>query len=250
MLSDTKPAIRVAMWSGPRNISTAMMRSWENRADTAVVDEPFYAAYLKATGIVHPMQEEVLASQAQDFSQVITTSLENTLAAGQHIQYQKHMTQHMVSEIDDTWFSSLRHAFLIRNPDEVVASYGEKRDSVTADDIGFVRQKELYDKVVASCGVHPPVIDAKDVLKNPRKILEKLCSALDLEFDDNMLAWRAGPRDSDGVWAAHWYQNVEKSTKFAPYIEKSINLSKGQQRVADESRPYYQQMFEKRIVAD
>ncbi len=250
MTNQTPPPIRIAMWSGPRNISTAMMRCWDSRADTAVVDEPFYAAYLTATGIVHPMQREVLASQSSDWAEVIKSQLENDLAAGQTIQYQKHMTQHMVAELDQDWFSSLRHAFLIRSPEQVVASYGVKRESVTADDIGFAKQKELYDKVVAINGHKPPVIDAKDVLINPRKVLLKLCAALGVVFDENMLSWPAGPRQSDGAWAPHWYHNVEKSTEFAPYQAKPVDLNKQQQRVVDQSRPYYEEMYSHRIVAD
>ncbi len=250
MIETSPDPVRVAMWSGPRNISTAMMRSWESRDDTTVVDEPFYAAYLTATGIVHPMQAEVLASQSSNWPEVIKRELEADLALGKTIQYQKHMTQHMVADIDEDWFLSLNHAFLIRSPEAVVASYGIKRESVTADDIGFAKQKELYDKVVALTGCRPPVIDARDVLCNPRNVLGQLCEALGVVFDENMLRWVAGPRESDGVWAAHWYQNVEKSTGFAPYQPKQITLSKEQQRVADQSRPYYQEMYEKRIIAE
>ncbi len=239
--------IRIAMWSGPRNISTAMMRSWGNRTDTDVIDEPFYAAYLNATGVVHPMQQEVLASQSLDYAHVIESELEKHLAPGKLIQYQKHMTLHMVADIDEEWFVALRHAFLIRNPDEVVASYGLKRDSVTADDLGYVKQKQLYDKVVALQGSRPPVIDAKDVANNPKEVLRKLCECLDVSFDERMLRWAAGPRASDGVWAAHWYQNVEKSTEFVPYKNKPLNLSKEQQWIADQSRPFYQEMYKHRI---
>ncbi|MFT6045644.1 MAG: hypothetical protein ACI9WC_001345 [Arenicella sp.] len=250
LLDQESAIVRIAMWSGPRNISTAMMRCWEGRADTAVIDEPFYAAYLTATGTVHPMQAEVLASQSSDWAEVIKHSLESDLAAGQCIQYQKHMTQHMVADLDHDWFSSLRHAFLIRSPEQVVASYGVKRESVTADDIGFAKQKELYDSVVSILGYKPPVVDARDVLDKPKIVLQKLCHALGVSFDLNMLSWPAGPRDSDGAWAPHWYQNVEKSTGFAPYQVKQIELSKQQQRVADESRPYYEEMYKQRIVAD
>ncbi|MFT6100633.1 MAG: hypothetical protein ACJAYF_003194 [Arenicella sp.] len=245
-----KAPIRIAMWSGPRNISTAMMRSWESRADTTVIDEPFYAAYLRVTGMVHPMQGEVLASQSSDWAEVIKNELQNELLAGQSIQYQKHMTQHMVTDLDHDWFSSLRHAFLIRSPEQVVVSYGAKRESITADDIGFAKQKELYDKVVALSGQKPPVIDAKDVLSNPANVLQKLCHALDVKFDQNMLSWSAGPRESDGVWAAHWYHHVEKSTGFGPYQAKQFELSKQQQRVVDQSLPYYLEMYNERIVAD
>lgn len=237
---------RIAMWSGPRNLSTAMMRAWENRTDTAVVDEPFYACFLTHSGIRHPMQEEVLASQPNDWRAVIEQNLCCDLAAGQCIQYQKHMTHHMIAEIDQDWFASVKHAFLIRHPADVVSSYSEKRESVTAADIGFAKQKVLYDLAVRM-GDTPPIIDAADVLKNPRHCLSQLCEQLQLEFDDNMLQWPAGPRDSDGAWAPHWYHNVEKSTGFAPFKKKEVSLSQQEQAVVDECLPYYQAMHEQRI---
>ena len=247
MLRQPSKTIRIAMWSGPRNISTAMMRSWGNRDDTVVIDEPFYAAYLNATGIVHPMQQEVLASQSKKFSQVIKTELENRLPQDKFIHYQKHMTQHMVTDIDEAWFSSLRHAFLIRNPEEVVASYGVKRESICQDDLGFAKQKELYDKVVSIQGRKPPVVDARDVSNDPEGVLHKLCECLGVPFAQSMLNWSAGPRDSDGVWARHWYQNVEKSTGFLPFKNKQTKLTKEQKLMADRCQPYYQEMYKDRI---
>ena len=229
----TDTAIRIAMWSGPRNISTAMMRSWENRADTAVIDEPFYACYLTETGIVHPMQEEVLASQPRSWQEVIQQDLSGELIEGQTIQYQKHMTQHMVGELDEQWFASLRHCFLIRHPEEVVASYGEKRGKVTAEDVGFSRQRELFE-FAKNRGYNTPVIESRKVLQQPETSLKAICSALEVPFDTAMLNWPVGTRDSDGSWAPHWYQNVEKSTGFAPYVEKEISLTVEQQLVADQ----------------
>jgi len=228
----TQDVIRVAMWSGPRNISTAMMRAWENRADTAVVDEPFYACYLSKSGVVHPMQNDVLASQATEWQRVIEGTLSAPLQEGQTVQYQKHMTLHMIDEIDPVWFSSLRHAFLIRHPAEVVFSYAKKRDAVTAADVGFQRQRELFEMVCA-LGTTPPVIESNDVLKDPSDTLGKLCDALRISFDPAMLQWPAGRRDTDGVWAAHWYQNVEQSTGFAPYSKKDLRLTPLQQNVVD-----------------
>lgn len=228
----TDQAIRIAMWSGPRNISTAMMRSWENRADTAVVDEPFYACYLSTTGIVHPMQEQVLASQSSSWQQVIDEQLRCELEKGQHIQYQKHMTQHMVNDLDEDWFCSLRHAFLIRHPAQVVASYAQKRSSVTPEDVGFTRQREIFE-LARTLGLNTPVIESTAVLTNPEKALNALCGSLDVPFDSDMLSWPAGTRDSDGAWAPHWYQNVEQSTGFAPYSEKEIHLNVQQQKVVD-----------------
>lgn len=241
MSAMTDKVIRIAMWSGPRNISTAMMRAWENRADTAVVDEPFYACFLNATGIIHPMQDEVMASQSADWQTVIDQELEKDLPPPQKIQYQKHMTQHMVTDVDQQWFGSLRHAFLIRHPAEVVASYHQKRGEVSAADIGFTRQRELFEQVMASSGP-PPVIESNDVLRDPEGCLRKLCAALEVPFDTAMLSWPAGRRDSDGVWAPHWYQNVEKSTGFAPYRERRTQLTSAQQDVVEECLADYNQL--------
>jgi hypothetical protein len=238
---------RIAMWSGPRNISTAMMRSWENRSDTVVVDEPFYACYLTVTGIQHPMQQEVLASQSSDWPTVIEQELQAALPVNANVQYQKHMTQHMVNPIDEDWFRTIKHAFLIRHPAQVVASYGVKRDSVSAHDVGFARQAEIY-KMAEDLGFESiPVIDSQDVLANPEEMLTSLCEALDLAFDPAMLCWPAGPRDSDGVWAPHWYQNVEKSTHFAPYTPRELELTPEQNAVVEECLPYYDYMYQQRL---
>lgn len=230
--------IRVAMWSGPRNISTAMMRAWENRRDTAVVDEPFYACYLQHTGIVHPMQDEILDSQSTDWDEVIRFQLQSPLDEGQTIQYQKHMTHHMVAEINHEWFATLKHAFLIRHPADVVASYSRKRGTVTAQDIGFSQQRELFD-LAQSLGLPTPVVESSDVLKNPREKLTKLCAALQIPFDENMLAWPTGRRDSDGAWAPHWYNKVEASSGFAQYQKKDISLTAEQQAVVEECMDDY-----------
>lgn len=242
------PITRIAMWSGPRNISTAMMRAWENRPDTQVVDEPFYACYLTATGIVHPMQEQVLASQSSVWHEVIEQELHKPLPVGVNIQYQKHMTQHMVTDIDTQWFRSVKHAFLIRHPAEVVNSYGVKRATVTADDVGFALQSKIYRMAIDAGFTNIPVIDSKDVLRDPERVLSELCKALDVPFDAAMLQWPAGPRESDGAWAPHWYQNVEKSTRFGAYRERSFELSAEQQRVVDECLPHYHAMYERRLV--
>ena len=249
MNNDEANITRIAMWSGPRNISTAMMRAWENRADTAVVDEPFYACFLTATGIVHPMQAEVLAHQSSVWQDVVSQQLEKVLEPPQTIQYQKHMTQHMVVEIDQSWFASLRHAFLIRHPADVVASYSEKRESVSALDLGFAKQKELYDKALA-LGDQPPIIDSRDVLKNPERCLRALCIQLGISFDTNMLHWPPGLRESDGVWADHWYNKVKQSTGFEPYTAKTYTLTKEEQLIVDECLPYYQTLYKKRLCVD
>lgn len=206
--------IRIAMWSGPRNISTAMMRAWENRADCAVIDEPFYGAYLAATGRDHPMRAEVIASMPTDWG-IVARRCATTGAAP--IVYQKHMSQHMIAEAPTGWMDACRHAFLIRPPEAVAASFRDRYPGMEEADLGFVRQAELFEEIASRTGRVPPVIEARDVLEAPEAALRALCGALDVPFDPAMLAWPPGPRASDGVWAAHWYRAVEASTGFGPY---------------------------------
>ena len=222
-----KAPLRIAMWSGPRNISTAMMRAFENRADCAVVDEPFYAAYLARTGIIHPMREEVLSSQPQNPSAVIAGLL-GPVPGGAAIFYQKHMTHHMIDGIDLEWMSACANVFLIRAPARVVASYARKRSEANLADLGFERQAALFDREADRLGKAPPVIDADDVLADPRGMLQSLCEALAIPFSEEMLVWPAGSRESDGVWAAHWYQSVQASTGFsAPVAAPADHLPDG-----------------------
>ena len=240
--------LKIAMWSGPRNISTAMMRSWENRKDTQVVDEPFYAYYLAQTNAEHPMAKEVLASQSTDWQDV---SKQLSKAKYQHnIFYQKHMTHHMLEDIDLTWTKKLTHCFLIRDPLCVINSYVKKMPSVSNDDIGIKRQLQLYKQITDITGQDIPIIDSKDVLLNPRGILSKLCETLGIAFDENMLSWPTGSRASDGVWAKHWYENVEASNSFAAYQKPLLKLTEQQRLLAQENDGDYQQLYQKRLLAD
>ena len=212
--------LRLAMWSGPRNISTAMMRSWGNRADTVVVDEPLYAYYLKATGKHHPMAEEVIASGETDWRKVAasltTKGVESERETGR-IFYQKHMTHHLLPKVDRSWLAKLTNCFLIRDPAEVIASYLRKNEEMSFEDLGFGQQAEIFDWARKQSGKIPPVIDARDVLQNPERSLRLLCRSVEIEFDPAMLSWPPGLRASDGVWATHWYHEVTQSTGFAPY---------------------------------
>ncbi len=234
------------MWSGPRNISTAMMRAWENRDDCCVVDEPFYACYLEATGLDHPMREEVLASQPRDWGAVID-QLTAPLPAGCHLQYQKQMTHHMVASLNDEWLGTARHAFLIRDPYEMVASYVAKRGEVIAEDLGLAKAVEVFDRIRKSTGAEPPVIDAGDVLRWPEVALRRLCAALEVPFSDRMLAWPVGPRESDGVWAAHWYNAVVASSGFAPYSPREVELPDHLRSVAEACLPDYEYLRARRL---
>ncbi|MBP7649291.1 MAG: hypothetical protein KA085_02130 [Phenylobacterium sp.] len=232
--------VRIAMWSGPRNISTAMMRSFENRPDTAVVDEPFYAAYLARTGLDHPMREAVLASQPQDWREV-AAAMAGPAPGGKAVFYQKHMTHHMLDGVGMEWTEACRSAFLIRDPAAVLASYTVKRAQVTLADIGIVRQRELFEREADRLGVPPPVMEGRDVLADPERVLGMLCDALGVPFRPEMLSWPSGPRDTDGVWAPAWYDAVERSTGFEPPgPAREISLSDDLRRIADQARPHYE----------
>ena len=206
--------MRIVMWSGPRNLSTAMMRSFGARADTDVVDEPFYAAYLSLTGIDHPMRDEILKAQDTDWRAVAAACA--APAPPGRIRYEKHMTHHMVPEIGLEWMEGAAVAFLIRDPRAVAASYRAKREAITLPDLGLARQAEIFDLVTAARGHPPPVVDADDIRRDPEAVLGALCTALGIGFDRAMLSWPPGRRSTDGVWASHWYPAVEASTGFAP----------------------------------
>jgi hypothetical protein len=209
-------ALHLAVWSGPRNISTAMMRSWENRGDCAVVDEPLYAHYLAYTALDHPAREQVIAAGESDWRKVVAW-LTGPVPGEKPVWYQKHMTHHLLPHIGREWLAGLTHVFLIRDPREVLLSYVRSRPHVSAEDIGVVQQLEIFQYVRALTGRIPPVIDAGDFLKAPEAQLRALCELLAVPFTARMLHWPPGPRASDGVWAPYWYQTVERSSGFEPY---------------------------------
>jgi Sulfotransferase domain len=240
--------IRIAMWSGPRNISTAMMRSFGARPDTAVIDEPFYAAYLAATGLQHPMTAEVLASQSNDWREVVAGLL-GPIPGGRPIYYQKHMTHHMLPEFGREWVPRMRNAFLIRDPAAVLASYVQKRGEVTLADIGITQQREIFAAEADRLGRPPPVIDGADVLADPARVLSKLCSALQIAYTDEMLRWPPGRRDTDGVWAPAWYNAVEQSTGFGPSPpHREAVLPDELRRIADAAQPHYASLAAHRLT--
>lgn len=236
------------MWSGPRNISTAMMRAWENRADTAVTDEPLYAHYLLTTKAPHAMREAVIASQDNDWRRVVE-ALCGPVPGGKAVWYQKHMTQHVTPDMALDWLGGLTNAFLIRDPDEVVASFARRREEPALWELGFEMQARLFDEVVEQTGATPPVLDARDVLEDPEKSLRALCSAVGVPFSERMLHWPPGPRASDGVWAEHWYDAVRASTGFAPYRPRNVSLPRELQCLADAGRPHYERLYRYRTLA-
>lgn len=235
--------VRIAMWSGPRNISTTLMRSFENRADTAVIDEPFYAAYLEATGLDHPMRAAVLGAQSRDWATVARMLVEAP-PLGRPVWYQKHMAQHMVPEFGRSWIDEVTNAFLIRAPEAVLASYLAKRGTATLDDIGLEAQLDLFDRVADRTGAAPAVLEAQDVLSDPAAMLGALCTYCGIAFDPAMLTWPAGRRPSDGVWAPAWYDQVERSTGFGPARPEIAfdDLDERLKPIAALARPFYDRL--------
>lgn len=233
--------MRIAMWSGPRNLSTAMMYSFGARRDCAVWDEPFYAAYLAATGIEHPLREEVLATGETDPAKV-AERCKGPIPNGKEHFYMKHMPHHMVDGFPLDWTAGCVNIHLIRHPARVVASYAVKRESVTLDDIGFRQQTALYARIGGL------VVDSADIRANPRKMLGKLCAEIGLPFDEAMLSWPPGGHPADGVWAAHWYGAVHRSTGFAGPEGPMPELGGSAASLAAAALPFYRELEARKIT--
>jgi hypothetical protein len=223
-----------------------MMRSFGSRSDTFVSDEPFYGCFLKDSGADHPMREEVIAAMDCDWRSVIA-SLRGETPDGAPIWYQKHMWHHMVGPIGYDDFAGFTHAFLIREPQRMIASYLRKRESAGFEGFGLDRQAEFFDREAERLGTAPPVIDAHDVLTNPQGVLSRLCEALGIPWDMAMLSWPPGKRETDGVWGKHWYGAVEASTGFGPPETDHVELPDEAQRLADRCRPYYERLASHRL---
>ena len=237
---------RIAMWSGPRNISTALMRSFESRDDSFVVDEPFYAYYLNETGLQHPVTTEILASQPTSW-ETVAANMTGPLEGGQRVFYQKQMAHHLLPSMGRDWMRQLSHAFLIREPRAMLSSYINKREQATLEDLGFPQQVALHKWLREQTGHAAPVVDSRQVLENPSGVLSALCTALGIEFQESMLSWEPGPRATDGVWADHWYDAVLTSTGFQPYRAKEIQLTPELEAIAAEAEPFYTYLNERRL---
>ncbi len=259
--------VRIAAWSGPRNISTAMMRSWGARPGCFVTDEPLYANYLRVTGIDHPGREETMQADPRPCGEVCQW-LAGDVPGGRPVWYQKHMAHHLIGprtpggarvdlgtgweQRDEgglAWMDALHHVMLVREPREMLASFARVIPNPNADDLGLPQQVELQDWLVRTTGAAAPVLVAADVLRDPAGVLRELCACLGVPWTDAMLNWEPGPRDTDGVWAPHWYANVEASTGFAPYVPKDVMIPEHLADVLAECQRLYDSLLEHRIGA-
>jgi hypothetical protein len=235
--------VRLACWSGPRNISTATMRAWENRPDCEVVDEPLYAWVLATSGLDHPGRADVITAGETEWHRVVD-ALTGPWPGGPALQYQKHMAHHLLPELPREWIADLRNVLLIRDPAEVVSSYLRSRSSATPDDIGVLQQLELH----VQLGPEVPVIDAADFLREPETYLRWLCAYAGVAFTPSMLSWPAGPRASDGVWAPYWYDAVRRSTGFEAYRPRRVELTPEGEAVVAATRAAYDELHAARLV--
>ena len=246
-MTDSAAPIRIAMWSGPRNISTAMMRAWGNRSDTAVVDEPFYAYYLERTGKHHPAAAEIIAQGETDWRKIVNRLTKDPVPCSRRIFFQKQMTHHLLPVIGRDWIVDLTNCFLIRDPREVIFSYIKKNADPSLEDLGYLQQCEIFEFVQARVNSVPPVVDAKDVLENPERMLRLLCDAIGIEFDKAMLSWPPGLRETDGIWAKHWYDAVARSTSFEPYQPRAGDVPESLREVYEGCRECYEKLYAHRL---
>ena len=241
--------LRLAMWSGPRNVSTALMRSWGNRDDTVVVDEPLYAHYLAVTGRPHPGREQVIGHHETDWRRVVEMLLAPQ-PPGTRIFYQKQMSHHLLPDIGRQWLSQMTHAFLIREPRAMLASLSGKLEQFTLADTGLQQQVEIFDHVLEATGRVPPVVDSADLLGAPEAMLRRLCHALGVPFSERMLAWPPGRRETDGIWAPWWYSRVEESTGFEKQPAQPLAPLPGELRAIEgQCRPLYERLWDHRLMA-
>ena len=235
------------MWSGPRNISTALMRSWDARADTCVCDEPLYAHYLEVTGVEHPGRSEILDACETDWRKVVA-QLTGPVPDGKSIYYQKHMAHHILPGMIGDWIHALTSGFLIRDPREMLISLARVVEDPKLTDTGLPQQNMLFDLVTEQQGRQPPVIDARDVLDDPATMLLQLCKAFEVSYSDAMLSWEPGGRETDGIWARHWYAGVHASTGFRAYEAPTDELPDRLRALYDECLPYYESLYRHRLT--
>ena len=234
--------IRIAMWSGPRNISTAMMRSFENREDTFVIDEPFYAYYLYKTGFDHPGREDVIKAQSTKWEDIVELII-GKIPEKKLICYQKHMVHHIVNGRNISWVKLFNNCLLIRHPKDVIISYAKQSPIKGINDLGYLQQVNLFKKIKNITGKYPFVFDAKDILINPEKYLRIMCKYFKISFSKKMLSWPRGSRTTDGVWSPYWYKNVINSDSFKPYNESIEKIPRKYKGLLEECLPHYNYLY-------
>lgn len=234
----------ICLWSGPRNVSTALMYSFAQRSDTAVVDEPLYGHYLRVSGSVHPGGDDVMSKMNCDGDAVMKRIM--TRQQPEPLLFIKHMAHHL-RDLDLSFMKDIRNVFLIRDPLEMLPSLTVQIPHAGLADTGLKRQWELFDDL-ANSGRNPAVIDSRELLLNPRSVLAQLCAHLGIDFDEGMLSWPPGPLDEDGVWAEHWYHSVHKSTGFSEYVAKS-DFPDALLPMLEECRPWYDKLYSRAFKA-
>jgi len=237
----------IAMWSGPRNISTALMRSFENRSDCFVSDEPFYSYFLYKTGLKHPLSDKIIKSGLIDYNEIIKY-ITGPIPSSKNIWYQKHMAHHILKGENLDWIKNMKNCLLIRHPSDVILSYSKKNEINSIQQLGYLQQIDIYKMLAKEGGISPIIIDAQDLLRKPKMMLLKICKNLRIKFDDKMLSWPPGDRKTDGIWGKHWYKQVETSTGFKPYIKTNKIIPLEYQSLYDECIQYYDFLYQNRIV--
>ena len=235
------------MWSGPRNVSTALMRSFENRSDSFVSDEPFYSYFLYKTGLKHPLSKEIVNSGLINYDEIVKY-ITGDIPYSKSIWYQKHMAHHILEGESLDWIKNMKNCLLIRHPNDVILSYSKKNEINNIQQLGYIQQIEIYKMLTKEKGNSPVIIDAQDLLRDPKKMLIELCKSLKIRFDDNMLSWPLGSRETDGVWGKHWYKQVEASTGFKPYNNTNKIIPIKYKILYDECMQYYDFLYQNRII--
>ena len=233
--------MRIACWSGPRNISTALMRSWSSRKDSFVSDEPFYAYYLKERQLKHPMYKEIIEYYPNTYDDVVTSLISEIPNDKEH-WYQKHMAHHLINLNNIDWIKNFENCILIRHPKIVINSYIKKNTLNHVDELGYPQQYKIM-RYLDSIGKKFIVIDSSILLNNPEKILSQWCNGINLKFDGSMLNWKKGSHPQDGIWWKHWYDNVITTTHFQKFSANQNELDKKYQSIYDEALDYYNKLY-------
>ena len=230
--------MKIACWSGPRNISTALMRSWSSRKDTIVIDEPFYAYYLKETQKKHPMRKKIINHYLSDYDKVVNY-LTNEIPNQKPIWYQKHMAHHLMDLSKIDWIKKCENCILLRHPKEVINSYTAKNNLNSVEELGYPQQLKIA-KFLKQSNKKFKIIDSSDLLKNPKEVLFSWCKSINIKFDKSMLNWKKGSHPNDGIWWQHWYDNVINTSGFQKYQKKDITIENKYDSIYNESMEYYE----------